>query len=140
MSHRGRTALTVLAATAALSAACSVEVSPGSVPVPFSVAPVPSASASRPEYICTMAYKILTDGAVRLAQHASGADDALRQTFTDLAAQLNEQAAKATDGELRKALTAIAEELAAGARQSDPKAFLNGDFETIGRHLDAVCT
>src|SRR4051794_5421884 len=124
--HRGRIVLPVLAATALLAAGCSIEVPPGAVPVPFSIAPVPSASATQPKYICTMAYKILTDGAVRVAQHAAGSgdDDALRQTFTDLATQLNEQAAKATDPELKQALTKTSDELTAGARQGDPKAFL----------------
>lgn len=135
--------LAVLLSTAAL-AGCSIEISPDSaVPVPFSVAPTPSASAGVPAYVCTAAYKILTDGAVRLAETMTGAgdkaDQGMRDTFTDMAAKLTAEAAGTSDGPLREALTAVAADLTAGARQPDPRSYVNGGFQTVGQKLDPAC-
>jgi len=86
-----------LVATAALAAGCSIEISPESVPVPFSVAPTPSASAGVPKYVCSEAYKILTDGAVRLAGFIRGDGEhnrqGLRDTLTDMAGKMDTEPA-----------------------------------------------
>jgi hypothetical protein len=133
-----------LALSLAVAAGCSVEISPESVPVPFSVAPTPSSSAGVPKYVCTAGYKILTDGAVRLAGYIRGSGEhntqGLRDTFTDMAAQFTAEADKATtDPALQQALRTVAGDLTAGAQQADPKAYANGDFQTVGQKLDAAC-
>ena len=127
-----------------LVAGCSIEVSPESVPVPISIAPTPSASAGVPKYVCSAAYKILTDGAVRLALDAakSGdtARDGMRDTFTDMAAKLDAEAAGTSDAGLATALRDISSDLTAGARQSDPRAYVDGGFTTVGQKLDEPCS
>jgi hypothetical protein len=132
-----------LAATAALAAGCSIEVSPGSVPAPFSVNPTPSESAGVPKYVCTAAYKILTDGALRLAEYQTGSgDDAtegMRKTFSEMAAKVDAEAALTTDAGLKEALRKISANLTAGAQQSDPKAYIDGEFQTVGQKLDGNC-
>lgn len=144
MPHRRLTALPLaLAATAALAAGCSIAVSPESVPVPFSVAPTPSASAGVPKYVCTAAYKILTDGAVRLAAYVTGSGDearkGMRDTFTQMAAKVTAEADGTSDTELAQALRAVAGDLTAAAQQNDPKAYVNGGFQTVGQKLDGAC-
>jgi len=133
-----------LLATAALAAGCAIEISPGSdIPVPFSVAPTPSASAGVPKYVCTAAYKILTDGAVHLAEGLTASGDRQRQrlhdSLTDMATKLNAEAAGTSDAPLREALNAVAADLTAGAQQSDPKAYVDGGFQTVGQKLDPAC-
>jgi hypothetical protein len=137
--RRRRTALPLLVAAGALATGCEIAVSPDAVPVPFSVAPVPSASANRPEYVCTAAYKILTDGAVRLAGFVAGPGDGIRETLTGMAAQIDAEAARTGDPGLRQALRTISADLTAGARQSDPEAYLNEGFPTVGQALDGSC-
>ena len=144
MPHRRLTALPLaLLATAGLAAGCGIELEPESVPVPFSVAPTPSESAGVPKYVCTAAYKILTDGAVHLAGFLSASSDTakqdMRDTFTDMATQVNAEAAKTTDVELRQALHAVADDLTAGARQADPRTYIDGGFTTVGQKLDSAC-
>jgi hypothetical protein len=133
-----------LLATAALAAGCAIEISPGSnVPVPFSIAPTPSASAGVPKYVCTAAYKILTDGAVHLAEGLTASGDKqrkeLRDVLTDMAAKLNTEAAGTPDASVRAALGAVATDLTSGAQQADPKAYVNGGFQTVGEKLDPAC-
>ena len=145
VSHRRLTTLPLaLATTVALTAGCSVEVSPESVPVPFSVAPTPSASAGVPEYVCTAAYKILTDGAVHLAGFVAGSGDAaergIRDTFRDMAAKVTAEAEQTADPELKQALRTVAGDLTSAAQQDDPKAYVNGGFQTVGQKLDGACT
>jgi hypothetical protein len=142
--HRRLTALpAALVATAALAAGCSIEVSPESVPVPFSIAPTPSASAGVPKYVCTAAYKILTDGAVRLAGYVTGSGDAakkgMRDTFSEMATKVNAEADGTTDAGLQEALRAVAGDLTTASQQSDPKAYVNGGFQTVGQKLDGAC-
>jgi hypothetical protein len=134
-----------LVATTALAAGCAIEISPGAVsaPVPFSVAPTPSASAGVPKYVCTAAYKILTDGAVKLAGYIRGSGphntQGLRDTFTEMAGKFTAEADRTTDPALGSALRSVAASLTAGAQQSDPKAYANGDFQTVGQKLDDAC-
>jgi hypothetical protein len=142
--HRRRTArLLGLLATAALAAGCGIQVSPASVPVPFSVAPTPSASAGVPAYVCTAVYKILTEGAVRLAGLVGGsgdsARDGIRKALTDMAAEVDEEAGRTGDADLQRALRGISGDLSAGARQSDPQAYVDGGFPTVGQKLDGTC-
>jgi hypothetical protein len=141
--HRRTAGVVGLLATAGLAAGCSVAVSPGSMPVPFSAAPVPSASAGVPAYVCTAVYQILTAGAVRLAGYAGGsgdsARDGMRQAFTDMAAKVDAEATVTSDADLRQALRAISGDLTAGARQTDPKAYVDGGFQTVGQKLDGTC-
>ncbi|HEX5205849.1 hypothetical protein ACFQS1_01525 [Paractinoplanes rhizophilus] len=132
-----------LVATAALAAGCSIDISPESVPVPFSVAPTPSGSAGVPKYVCTAAYKILTDGAVRLAGYVRGDGEhnrqGLRDTFAGMAAKLDAEAAGVTDPALKEALGAMSADLTAAAQGPDPKAYANGGFQTVGQKLDSAC-
>jgi hypothetical protein len=142
--QRRLTAVTLaLVATAALAAACEIDVKPGSIPAPFSIAPVPSASADQPKYVCTAVYKILTDGAVRLAEFATGSTDeakqGMRDTFADMATETTAAGVKSTDPVLRERIDKIAEQLNAGSRETDPKAYLNGGFTTVGQNLDGAC-
>jgi hypothetical protein len=145
--HRRLTALPLaLIATAALAAGCEIDLKnadSSGVPVPFSVAPTPSASAGVPKYVCTAAYKILTDGAVRLAGYLNGTGDAakqgMRDTFLDMAAKVTAEAERTTDPELGQALEKVAGDLTAGAREADPKAYADGGFQTVGQKLDAAC-
>jgi hypothetical protein len=144
--HRRRTALPLaLVATAAVAAGCAIEVSPDAVkvPVPFSVAPTPSASAGVPKYVCTAAYKILTDGAVRLAEYMTGssdrADKGMRDTFTDMATKLTAEADGTTDTDLAQALRTVSADLTTAAQRPDPKSYVNGGFVTVGQKLDGAC-
>ncbi|GIF20779.1 hypothetical protein BJ973_001315 [Actinoplanes tereljensis] len=146
MPQRRLTALTIaLVATAGLTAGCAIEISPeaAGVPVPFSLAPTPSASAGVPAYTCTAAYKILTDGAVQLAGVAGSSSDSakqkMRDTFTDMAGKLDKEAALTSGPELKQALSAVSSDLTAAAQQPDPKAYVNGGFETVGQKLDDAC-
>ena len=156
MPHRRLTALPLaalpltalplaLVATTALAAGCAIEISPGSVsaPVPFSVAPTPSASAGVPKYVCTAAYKILTDGAVRLAGFVRGSGEhnrqGLRDTLNDMSGKLTTEANGTPDATLAQALRAVACDLTTAAQQPDPKAYVNGGFSTVGQKLDAAC-
>jgi hypothetical protein len=136
--------------TAALLAACAVlvtgcdgieiDVPAGSLPAPVSIAPIPSASAGQPEYVCTAIYKILTDGAVRLAEHTVSNDaEGLKRTFADMSAQVAAAGAKSTDAAQRTAAEAISDALSDGSQAADPKAFLEGEFVTIGKKLDGTC-
>jgi len=133
-----------LLATAALAAGCAIEISPGSdIPIPFNIAPTPSASAGVPKYVCTAAYKILTDGAVHLAEGLTASGDRQRRELhdelTDMATKLNTEAARTPDAPLREALSAVATDLTSGAQQADPKAYVNGGFQTVGQKLDPAC-
>ncbi|MBB2943696.1 hypothetical protein FB565_003425 [Actinoplanes lutulentus] len=162
MSQRRRTAVPtamIAALTATLTAAATMSlsacefdvapgsISPGSIPVPFSVAPVPSASVGQPAYVCTAIYKILTDGAVRLAGHISsdgsatgGDQDELRDTFAAMAADIEKAGATSTDPAQREKIMALATSLDQGAKAADPQAYLSGEFPTIGQELDGTCT
>jgi hypothetical protein len=132
-----------LVATASVAAGCSIEISPEAVPVPFSVAPTPSASAGVPKYVCSAAYKILTDGAVHLAGYVRGTGphntQGLRDTLTDMAGKITAEADGTTDPTLRQSLRVVAADLTAGAQGADPKAYVNGDFATVGQKLDSAC-
>ncbi|SNR91157.1 hypothetical protein SAMN06264365_10798 [Actinoplanes regularis] len=141
---RRRTAVPLaLLATAALAAGCEIEVSPGSLPTPFSVAPIPSASAGQPKYVCTAVYKILTDGAIKLAAYATGdsdtAKEGLRTTFTGMATEVTAAGAKSDDASQRAAVDEVAAALSGAGQSSDPKAFLDGEFTTIGQRIDDTC-
>ncbi|GAA2870970.1 hypothetical protein Acy02nite_29110 [Actinoplanes cyaneus] len=144
MPLRRRIAVPVtLLAVVALAAGCEIKVNPGSVSAPFSVAPVPSASAGQPAYVCTAIYKILTDGAVKAAAYATGTDDAakdgLRQTFGEMATQVTAAGAKSEAPAQRTAADLIAARLTAASTATDPKAFLNGEFSTISQKIDDTC-
>ncbi|WP_433795576.1 hypothetical protein [Actinoplanes sp. CA-252034] len=146
MPHRRRTAVAtaLLVASAALAAGCDgieIEIPAGSLPAPVSIAPIPSASAGQPEYVCTAVYKVLTEGAVRLAEHTVNDDaEGLKRTFADMAGQIAAAGDRSTDAAQRAAAGGIADTLSAASRGTDPKAFLNGEFTTIGRRLDGTCT
>jgi hypothetical protein len=133
-----------LLATAAL-AACSIEipVSGDSMPAPFSMAPTPSASAGVPKYVCTAAYKILTDGAVQLGQSLVSDNARARQgmhdALTQMATKLDAEAAGTSDVKLQAALHAVAADLSAGAAQPDPKTYVDGGFQDVGQKLDDAC-
>ncbi|MFI1996491.1 hypothetical protein [Actinoplanes sp. NPDC020271] len=132
-----------LLAVAAFAAGCEIKVDPGSVSAPFSVAPIPSASAGQPKYVCTAIYKILTDGAVKAAAYATGTDDAakdgLRKTFGEMATQVTEAGAKSDVPTQKTAADQIAARLTAASTATDPQAFLNGDFTTISQTIDDTC-
>jgi hypothetical protein len=132
--------IAALAATASLSA-CSVEIAPGAVPAPFSVAPVPSASVGQPKYVCTEVYRILTDGAVKLAGQATGGgEQGLRDTFTAMSADIRTAGATSVDAVQREKVEAIAAALDEGAKSDDPRGYLAGGFPTVGQELDGTCT
>jgi hypothetical protein len=122
---------------------CAIELTPGSVPVPFSIAPTPSASAGRPAYVCSAVYKVLTDGAVRLASYVGGSSDAaktgMRATLTSMATQVTDAGARSVDPAQRAAISAIADSLTQGAQLDDPKTYINGDFVTVSRKIDNTC-
>ena len=142
MPQRRLTALPLALLASASLAACSIEISPESMPVPFSVAPTPSASAGVPKYVCTAAYKILTDGAVRLAGFLGDGEhnrQGIRDTLTGMAAKLDTEATRVTDADLKQALDAVSADLTAGAQGADPKGYVNGGFQTVGQKLDAAC-
>ncbi|GAA0471623.1 hypothetical protein Ade02nite_51100 [Paractinoplanes deccanensis] len=132
-----------LAATAALAAGCEIDIAPEAIPAPISIAPTPSASAGVPKYVCSAVYKTLTDGALKLAQYAASSSDEakanMKRTFTDMAAQVDAEVARVSDPQLRTALQDISADLTAGAQQSDPAAYIEGDFQTVGQKLDGKC-
>ncbi|GAA1609330.1 hypothetical protein [Actinoplanes couchii] len=141
MSHRRRIALAV--AILLPLAGCDgieIDVPPGSVPVPVSIAPIPSASAGQPEYVCTAVYRTLTEGAVRLAEFTVNEDaEGLKKQFAAMAAEIAAAGEKSTDPAQRAAVGEIADALTEGAQRPDPKGFLNGEFATIGQKLDGTC-
>jgi hypothetical protein len=141
--QRRLTALPLAVIATASLAGCAIELSPESVPIPFSVAPTPSGSAGVPAYVCTAAYKILTDGAVQLAVKMSSSSDSakqdMRDAFTDMATKLDREAAGTADQDLKQALAAVSSDLTAAAQQPDPKAYVNGGFQTVGQKLDSAC-
>lgn len=141
--HRRHLALPLALTAAALAAGCSVELSPGAVPAPFSIAPTPSASAGVPKYVCTAAYKILTDGALSLAGYLDGsgdeARDGMRKTFTDMAAKVDAEAALTTDADLKQALRTVSADLTAAAQRTDPRSYVDSGFQTVGQKLDNAC-
>ncbi|MEV0898113.1 hypothetical protein [Actinoplanes sp. NPDC049802] len=145
MPQRRRTAVTVtlIAALAVSAAGCDgieIEVPAGSLPAPVSIAPVPSASAGQPRYVCSTVYKILTEGAVRLAEHTANDDAAgLQKTFADMAGQVTAAAEQSADPAQRDAADEIAAALTEASRQPDPEAFLTGEFATIGQKIDGTC-
>ncbi|GAB2566053.1 hypothetical protein Aab01nite_46750 [Paractinoplanes abujensis] len=128
---------------AGLLAGCQVDATPGSHPVPISNAPVPTASAGVPEYVCAATDKILHDGASRLATLATGSGDevttGVQRTLADMASQVAAERAAVSDVGLLDALQKISDELAAGAARPDPVAYVNGDFPTVGQKLDGHC-
>ncbi|MEU8818508.1 hypothetical protein [Actinoplanes sp. NPDC048796] len=132
-----------LIATAALAAGCEIDIAPEAVPPPISINPTPSGSAGVPEYVCTAVYKTLTEGALKLAPWiGSSSDEAkakIKQTFTDMAAQVDAEVARTTEPGLKSALQDISGDLTAGARLSDPAAYVKGDFQTVGQKLDGKC-
>ncbi|GAA2700027.1 hypothetical protein Apa02nite_048210 [Actinoplanes palleronii] len=142
MRHRTVMPITMIA-IAALAAGCEIDIPPEAIPAPFSVAPIPSASAGQPKYVCTAVYKILTDGAIRAAAYATGSgDDAregLQKTFADMAAQVTAAGAKSDVATQRAAVDEVAAALTQGAQSTDPKAFLNGEFATVGQKIDSTC-
>ena len=144
MPHRRLTGLPLALLAPAALAACSISVAPESIPAPFSIAPVPSASAGRPAYVCTAVYKILTDGALKLAADVTGSSDAARDrvrgTLAEMASEVTAEGAKATDAEQRQAVDKIAGALATGSRLENPKSFVDGDFPTLSQNLDGTCT
>jgi hypothetical protein len=133
----------VLAVSAMLAAGCDgieIEVPAGTLPAPVSIAPIPSASAGQPEYVCTAVFKILTEGSVRLAEHAVSNDaEGLKRTFADMSTQVSEAGNRSADTAQRNAAAAIADALADGSRQADPTAFMEGEFVTIAQKMDGTC-
>jgi hypothetical protein len=107
------------------------------------VAPTPSGSAGVPKYVCTTAYKVLTDGAVRLAGYVRGDGEhnrqGLRDTLTDMAAKLDAETVRVTDPALKEALGSVSADLTAAAQGPDPKGYVNGGFQTVGQKLDSAC-
>lgn len=144
MPHRRLAAVPLtLLATAALAAGCAIEVKADTLPIPFSVAPTPPASAGVPKYVCTAAYKILTDGAVHLAGYVKGTGDAarkgIRESFTTMSTQLTAEADRTPDIALKRALLAVAGDLTAAAEQDNPKTYVDGGFQTVAQKLDTAC-
>jgi len=143
--QRRLTALTLaLVATAGVASGCAIELEPESIPAPFSQAPIPSASVGVPAYVCTAAYKILTDGAVKLAGYLSSSSDTakqgMRDAFADMATKVDAEAALTADTELKTALAAVSADLRTGsAETADPKAYVDGGFQTVGQKLDGAC-
>ncbi|SNY73649.1 hypothetical protein [Paractinoplanes atraurantiacus] len=132
-----------LVVTAALAAGCEVEIAPDAVRAPVSINPTPSESAGVPKYVCTAVYKTLTDGALEVAPWIGKSSDEakakIKQVFTDMAAEVDAEVARTTEPGLKSALRDISGDLAAGAQLSDPAAYVNGDFQTVGQKLDGKC-
>ncbi|MGX6601449.1 hypothetical protein ACWKSP_04820 [Micromonosporaceae bacterium Da 78-11] len=143
MPHRRLTALALAVVASTTLAGCEIDLQPGSVQAPFSIAPTPSASHGVPKYVCSAVYKILTDGAVQLAGYLQGTSDeakqGMRDTFTDMSAKVTAAGAETTDADLKQATARIATSLTAASAQVNPKAYVDGDFATVGQNLDEAC-
>jgi len=143
MPQRRLAGLALAVAASAALAACEINIDPSSMPAPFSQAPVPSASTGQPAYVCTAIYQILTSGTARLSSTIAGTSDRDRQasqaTLADMATRISAEGAKSTDPALRQATDDIAAELTAASKQSDPKAYVDGDFTNVSRRLDGHC-
>ncbi|MFC7532901.1 hypothetical protein [Actinoplanes sp. GCM10030250] len=146
--QRRRTTLSLalaacLIASGVLAAGCEIEAEPGSLPIPVSIAPAPSASAGQPKYVCSAVQAILLQGGVRLAEYATGdgaeAREGMQQTFADMAGQITTAGEQSSDPAQRAAADAIAGDLTRASQSGDPETFLNGEFVTIGQKLDATC-
>jgi hypothetical protein len=143
MPHR-RLAAPVLALLApAALAGCAIKLNPESMPAPFTQAPVPSASAGQPGYVCTAVYQVLTSGTARLADYLGGHTDAARHgmqtTLADMAAKVTAAGAKSVDAKLKTAIDGISADLTAASRQPDPTSYVNGGLTTVGQKLDGLC-
>jgi hypothetical protein len=143
MPQRRLAGLTLAVAAVAALAACEINISPESVPAPFSQAPVPSASVGQPAYVCTAVYQILTSGAARLGNSAGGktaaAHQAMQSTLADMATRISAEGAKTTDTGLRQAIDSMAADLTAASKQPDPSSYVDGGFTTVGQKLDGRC-
>ena len=75
-----------------------------------------------------------------LAEHtAADRRDGLRQTLSDMAGAMSAAGARAVDAGQRATVEEIAGTLATGAREPDPRSFVNGDFTTIAQRIDRTC-
>ncbi|WP_166660999.1 hypothetical protein [Paractinoplanes brasiliensis] len=127
---------TALLLPAVLLAGCEIDIAPSALPPPISIAPAPSGSAGMPKHACSATYKILTEGALKLATDA-GNEAAMKRTLTSMAAEVDAQRSHITQPGLREALSDISTSLATGA--STPTTYINGDFQTVGKELDTHC-
>lgn len=143
MPHRRLAALVLALLAPAALAGCAIKLNPESMPAPFTQAPVPSASTGQPAYVCTAVYQILTSGAARLGSYVGGHTDGARKnmqsTLADMAGKISAEGAKTTDAQLKTAIAGISADLTAGSQQTDPTAFINGDFTTVSQKLDGHC-
>jgi hypothetical protein len=141
--RRTALALALVASSALAGCSGSIEIPVGSVQAPFSLQPTPSGSYGVPKYVCSAVYQILTDGALQLAGQLGGngdrAEQAMRDQFAAMSAKVAATGAETTDTELRAATSKISASLSAAARNPDPAAYVNGDFQTVGQNLDAAC-
>ena len=132
---------TALLLSAALLAGCEIELAPGAIPAPISIAPTPSGSAGVPKYVCSQTYKVLTEGGVQLAQQYAGSGDeataAMKQTLTGMAAQVDDELTRTSDPGLRSALQEISADLTRGAEQ--PRSYVDSGLRTVGQKLDGHC-
>lgn len=141
--RRTALALALVASSALAGCSGSIEIPVGSVQAPFSIQPTPSGSYGVPKYVCTAVYKILTDGAFQLAGAVGGTSDkakqSMRDEFADMSAKIATTGAETTDVKIQEATSKISASLSAAARNPDPAAYINGEFQTVGQNLDGAC-
>lgn len=155
MFRPGRTVSVALLAVLALTA-CETTSGKQAAPAPpsappASAAPSPSAAPSGPSRVdvCTKVSTTLADGSVEIADNAvtsiderwssKKVDAELRKSFGAMGRKLTAQAAGITDPELKASVEKTAAELGRGARSAKPSAFLQKEYQELGKYMDKVC-
>ncbi|MDG4785474.1 hypothetical protein O7626_05920 [Micromonospora sp. WMMD1102] len=144
-----------LAAVAVLGTACqpakpSTEAAGTPTAAPSTAAPSPTAAAPNTREVCAAVTDIFVDGSVKIADDSvkaiekqlSVAQQAkqLKTTLAGLADQLEAEAAKATDPEVKALVEEIVADIESGAKAKDPVKYLQSDFVKVGTKIDKECT
>ncbi|MFY1690618.1 hypothetical protein [Plantactinospora sp. WMMB782] len=142
-----------LATVAVLGTGCQPE-KPGTeaagtpTAAPSTAAPSPTAAPNTRE-VCAAVTDIFVDGSVKIADDSvkaiekqlSVAQQAkqLKTTLAGLADQLEAEAVKATDPEVKALVEEIVADIESGAKSKDPVKYLQSDFVKVGTKIDKEC-
>ncbi|MBE1487718.1 hypothetical protein [Plantactinospora soyae] len=115
---------------------------------PSAAAPSPTAAPNSKE-VCAAVLDVFLDGSVKIADDSvkaieNGLNQAaqakqIKTTLTTLAGQLEVQAQKANDPEIKSLIEEMVTRLESGAKSSDPVKFLQTDLVEVGTMIDKEC-
>ncbi|MBF9131849.1 hypothetical protein I0C86_23200 [Plantactinospora sp. S1510] len=144
---------------AVLAAGCQPDGGKGTAAAPSSGASAGSPSAAAPsatpagptnsKEVCAAVLDVFLDGSVKIADDSvkaieKGLNQAaqakqIRTTLASLAEQLEVQAEKANDPEIKSLIEKMVARLESGAKSSDPVKFLETDLVQVGTMIDEDC-